>query len=182
MPALAHPAPPLADDVVRLRPWRETDVPAVVAAFADPLTLRFSWPFTSRYGEADARRALAEEEHARMRGTELAFALVEPADESAVLGGASLYEVERPSRAAAIGYWLTPGARGRGVATHAVELIAGWAFGELGIERLQITCDPSNHGSRHVAERAGFRLERVLPAHLPYKGALRDTALYARTR
>jgi RimJ/RimL family protein N-acetyltransferase len=182
MRALAHPAPPLADDVVRLRPWREADVPAVVAAFRDPLTHRFSWPFTSRYGEADARRALADQEHARMRGVELAFALVEPEAESELLGGASLYDVERRRGRAAVGYWLAPGARGRGVATHAVELLADWAFADLCLERLQITCDPDNRGSRAVAERCGFTFERVLPAHFPYKGALRDTALYTRAR
>jgi RimJ/RimL family protein N-acetyltransferase len=180
MRALAHPVPPLTDGVVRLRPWREADVPAVVAAFADPLNHRFSWPFTSRYGEGDARRSLAEQEHARMRGAELAFALVEPDEESVLLGGASLYDVERSDGRAAVGYWLAPGARGRGVATHAVELLAGWAFGALGLQRLRITCDPSNHGSRRVAEAAGFTFERVLPAHLPYKGALRDTAFYTR--
>jgi RimJ/RimL family protein N-acetyltransferase len=182
MRALVHPAPPLADDVVRLRPWQEADVPAVVEAFADPLNHRFSWPFTSRYGEADARRALAEQEQARMHGAELASALVEPHTELPVLGSVSLYDVERDRGRAAIGYWLAPAARGRGVASHAVELLAGWAFAELGLERLQITCDPDNRGSRAVAERCGFAFERVLPAHFPYKGALRDTALFTRSR
>ena len=74
-----------------------------------------------------------------------------------------------------------PAARGRGVATRAVELLAGWAFAELGLEALKITCDPANRGSRRVAERAGFRFDRVLHAHLPDKGALRDTAVYRRS-
>jgi [ribosomal protein S5]-alanine N-acetyltransferase len=68
------------------------------------------------------------------------------------------------------------------VATHAVELLADWAFADLCLERLQITCDPDNRGSRAVAERCGFTFKRVLPAHFPYKGALRDTALYTRAR
>ena len=116
-----------------------------------------------------------------MLGAELPFALVAAERGSPSCSAASsLYDVERCRGRAVARYWLAPGARGRGVATHAVELVAGWAFGALGLERLRITCDPSNHGSRHVAERAGFTFERMLPAHLPYKGTLRDTAFYTR--
>jgi hypothetical protein len=34
--------PPLADDVVRLRPWHGSDVSAMLDAFADPWFQRFS--------------------------------------------------------------------------------------------------------------------------------------------
>src|SRR5215213_2484525 len=103
--------PSLADHVVGLRPWSETDLPAQLEAFNDPLFQRFSdWaPRT----EAEARASLAEKEQARQRGEQIDFALVEPLDDTVVLGGASLNNVSLEQGRAAIGYWLAPHARAR---------------------------------------------------------------------
>jgi len=57
---------------------------------------------------------------------------------------------------AAVGYWLSPTARGRGVASHALWLLAHWAFNVIGLARLELTCGPDNHASQLVAERSGF--------------------------
>ena len=98
----------------------------------------------------------AEQEEARLRGAGLNFALVEPCDQDVVLGCVSLQEVRLDQGCAAVGYWLAPEARGRGAATHAVRLLARWAFAELGLSRLELTCGPDNEASQHVAERCGF--------------------------
>jgi len=78
------------------------------------------------------------------------------------LGLVSLRIAERDSGLAAVGYWLRPQARGRGAATVAVQLIARWAFKELGVQRLELTTAPENVASQRVAERAGFTREGVL--------------------
>jgi RimJ/RimL family protein N-acetyltransferase len=178
MAELWFPAPPLADDVVLLRPWHEADVPGKLLAFSDPVMQRFSWR-TTPYTEADARSDFAEQEKARLRGEELNFALVEPADQAAVLGGCSLSDVRPDRGCAALGYWLAPGARGRGVATHAVRLLARWALAELGLARLELTCGPDNEASQRVAERCGFVREGLLRSHAPFKGARRDSVIYS---
>ncbi len=169
--------PSLADEVVRLRQWREADVPALLEAFRDPWFQRFSdWaPET----EADALAYLAEREPVRRRGEQIDFAWVEPHDDDVVLGGGSLNNVELDLGRAAIGYWLAPHARGRGVTTHAVRMIAEWAFSDLRIARLELTCGPDNHASQRVAERCGFTREGVLRSHLPFKGSRRDTVVYS---
>ena len=176
MTELRFPAVGLADAVVRLRPWRETDVRSQLEAFSDPWFQRFSdWaPGTA----AEARRQRFEDEQARRRGERLQFALVEPSDDELVLGGASLHEVEMDQGRAAVGYWLAPQARGRGVATHAVRLLARWAFNDLGLARVALTCAPDNHASRRVAERCGFSREGVLRSHMPFKGGRRDTVVF----
>jgi hypothetical protein len=69
MAELWFPVPPLASDVVLLRPWREADVPGMVLAFSDPVMQRFSWR-TAPYTETDARDCLTEQEEARSRGDE----------------------------------------------------------------------------------------------------------------
>src|SRR6202046_2028589 len=154
MAELWYPVPPLAGDVVLLRPWREADVPGMVLAFSDPVMQRFSWR-TTAYTETDARDYFAEQEQARLRGDELNFALVEPRDQDVVLGALSMYEVRLDHGRAAVGYWLAPEARGRGAATQAVRLLARWAFAELGLARLELTCGADNEGSQLVGGRCG---------------------------
>ncbi len=178
MTELWFPVPRLAGDVVLLRPWRERDVPAIVLAYSDPVMQRFSWR-AGPYTETDARDFLGEQEEARLRGDELNFALVEPQDQNVVLGAVSLSEVRRDQGCAAVGYWLSPGARGRGAATQAVRLLARWAFAELRMARLELTCGPDNAASQQVADRCGFSREGVLRSHVPFKGARRDSVIYS---
>ena len=146
MAELSLPVPALGDAVVSLRPWRETDVPAKLMAFGDPVVQRFSWSRTAPYTEA---------------------------------GGGSLYDVDLEQSRAAVGYWLAPAARGRGVATHAVRLLARWAFSGLGLARLELTCGPDNEASQRVAARCGFVREGVLRSHIAFKGDRRDTVVFS---
>jgi RimJ/RimL family protein N-acetyltransferase len=178
MAELWFPVPPLAGDVVLLRPWGEADMAGIVLAFSDPVMQRFSWR-TTPYTETDARDYLAEQEEARLRGERLDFALAAPRDQDVALGCISLYEVRLDTGCAAVGYWLAPEARGRGLAAHAVRLLARWAFAELGLARLELTCGPDNEASQHVAERCGFSREGLLRSHVPFKGARRDSVIYS---
>lgn len=95
-----------------------------------------------------------------------------------MLGGGSLYDVDLENRRAAVGYWLADDGRGRGTATHAVRLIARWAFSELSLARLEITCGPDNDASMRVAERCGFVREGLRRSHRSFKGARRDTVIF----
>src|SRR5699024_3362662 len=59
-----------------------------------------------------------------------------------------------------IGYSVRPSARGRGIATAALEQALVEAR-ELGIERVLVTCDEDNAASRRVIEKAGGHVEDV---------------------
>ena len=52
-----------------------------------------------------------------------------------------------------------------GYAASAVELIADWAVDVVGLRRLTLLAEPENVASIAVAERAGFRRDRLLDAH-----------------
>jgi RimJ/RimL family protein N-acetyltransferase len=64
-----------------------------------------------------------------------------------------------------VGYWLVAAARGQGHATRAVQLICGWGFAALALERIALLAATGNPASQHVAERAGFTREAVLRSH-----------------
>ncbi len=181
-PALSVPDPPLRDGLVALRPWRSEDIPGRIMAFADPSVTRFSWPLERAYTDEDAWDFYVFQQLALMRGEELHLAFVDPRDEELVLGGGSLHEIDRGAGRAAIGYWLAPGARGRGVATCATRMLAAWAFAELALERLELTCAPDNERSAAVARRCGFTREARLRSHLSFRGARRDTLVFSRLR
>jgi RimJ/RimL family protein N-acetyltransferase len=64
------------------------------------------------------------------------------------------------------------------VVTHAVRLLAQWAFTGLGLARLELTCSTDNEASQRVARRCGFAREGVLRSHVPGQGGRRDTVVY----
>jgi RimJ/RimL family protein N-acetyltransferase len=71
-------------------------------------------------------------------------------------GSFSLLELDLGRGYGEIGYWVAPGARGRGVATRAVGLLHEWAVRELGLRRIEILPHAGNAASRRVAERCGY--------------------------
>ncbi|WP_083913404.1 GNAT family N-acetyltransferase [Nocardia concava] len=101
------------------------------------------------------------------------------ADSQRVWGGASIYDVESSEGRAAVGYWLSAPVRGRGIASRAVRLLARWAFTDLAIMRLVLTCAPDNLASRRVAERCDFVEEGLMRSHTPFQGRRRDTLLFS---
>lgn len=181
--ALPYPDPPLSDGRITLRPWRESDAPALVAAFQDPEIPR--WTFIPvPYSARDARDFIARQRRDRDGGVALAFAIVAAGDDARVLGGTGLEPVERVTRRGEIGYWVAREHRGRGIATAAVRLLAAWALGDLGLRRLEILAFRGNAASERVAQNAGFVCERLLPEHRlhPHSGEVRDMVLYALER
>ena len=135
-----------------LRPPREIDLPAVVAACSDPEIPRFLPLVPSPYREQDGREWLARVAHKwEHDDEERVFAIVD-GERDEFLGVVTI----RLSDGGSLGYWLRREARGSGVMTQAVQALVDWARDEHGIERLCITAHPENLASQRVAEKAGF--------------------------
>jgi RimJ/RimL family protein N-acetyltransferase len=141
------PDPRLAADGVVLRVPGDDDAAWIAEAGNDPDIAHFvvETPPPRRWTPA----------------TDIEFVVVD-ADRAEALGLIWLRIAERDPGLASVGYWLRPEARGRGAATVAVQLVARWAFGELGVQRLELTTSPENAASQRVAERAGFTREGIL--------------------
>lgn len=166
---------PLSDGTVALRPWRDDDVPALVACCRDPDIVRYT-RVPADYTEAMARRFLEEKRASWARGEEAHFAVV-AAPDGELLGSLGVHR--QPDDRARVGYFLAAAARGRGVATRAVRLAARWAFENLGVARLELVTDPDNLASQRVAERAGFTREGRLRFFLEIKGRRRDAVMFS---
>lgn len=176
---LPFPDPELHTAEIRLRPWRREDVPAIVEACADPSIAEFSPVIPFPYTAEDAIGWLESQEPARRVGAALDLAVVDAAS-GQTLGAIGLTGVSPLLRTANIGYWLAASARGHGHITSAVRLLAGWAFAELQLARLELTTDPDNLASQRVAERCGFRQEGRLRSHMLilHSGQRRDSLIY----
>ena len=81
-----------------------------------------------------------------------------------------------------IGYFLVPGARGKGYGSEAVLLIVDYLFLHKEIGRIQAQTHPANAASQRVLEKAGFSREGILRRTFFSRGVWRDTAMYSLLR
>ncbi|MDH6225820.1 MULTISPECIES: GNAT family N-acetyltransferase [Streptomyces] len=135
-----------------LRDWTEDDLAAMPALFDHP-DIAYWTPIVSPFDEAAGRTRLARSRELRAEGTSILLAIT-------VDGGAPLGEVmlRRAPEGTELGYAVGPAHRGRGLAARAVRVMAGYAFEELGAERVILELEAENAASAAVAARAGFRL------------------------
>jgi RimJ/RimL family protein N-acetyltransferase len=146
--------PTLRDGDLVLRPKRRSDVDAITAACQDPEIPRWTL-VPSPYTRADAEAYLAGSADEAAAGKAVNLLAVDARD-GRLLGSFGLMELDREPGYGEIGYWVAAEARGRGVATRAVRLLADWAREELGLTRIDVLPHRDNAASRRVAEKAGF--------------------------
>jgi RimJ/RimL family protein N-acetyltransferase len=169
---------PLVDGPTALRPWRDSDVNALVAACQDPEIARWT-RVPENYGEADARAQLMHRYDAIHAGTLAPFAIVSTSDASELLGSISLLRLAWEHARGEVGYWLAREARGHGHTTRAVRLICTWGFEALGLDRIELLAATGNPASQRVAERAGFTREAVLRSYIRGKDGLQNMVAYS---
>lgn len=100
-----------------------------------------------------------------------------------LVGGLTLGLVRRGvSQACTLGYWMGARYAGRGIMTEAVKTVSRFAFGELGLRRIEAACLPINGRSIRLLEKAGFTHEGLARRYLCIAGEWRDHLLYARLR
>jgi RimJ/RimL family protein N-acetyltransferase len=178
MGILNPPDPPLEDGVVTLRGWRTSDAPDITRMFADREALEWTRA-PDPYREGDARQWLASLPAQMRRGDALPLAITDARDGS-LLGSIEL-RVQADGRAE-FGYMLAAWARGRGVGTRALRLVARYAFDVLHLERLEVLVQPGNEASQALAARVGFEREGVLRAHSVVRGERRDMVMMSLLR
>ncbi len=171
------PAPPLADDLVCLRPFREEDVPHVTRACRDPQVQRYT-RVPSPYCEDDARAFILGASGRRLAGESIDLA-VAAHEGDRLLGAIGLVIDRHDIDRAEVGYWVVPAERGRGIAGRALSLMATWAVTDGRFARIDLQAAISNVASIRVAERCGFVREATMRSAW-YRGIGRsDMALFS---
>ena len=159
---LPFPDSGVTDGEVVLRRWRRDDLDGLVAACQDPEIARWTnvpSPYTAETGTWFLDRC----EEWWAAGSDLPLAIVDGTT-GGLLGATGVHRIgaapddpEIVGLPDEVGYWLAAPARGRGVATLGVELLAAWWFGALDRPSLWLRARVDNRRSLAVARRCGFR-------------------------
>jgi RimJ/RimL family protein N-acetyltransferase len=161
---------------VRLRPWRADDVDAALASLLDPDTRLWNAGWVTTREDA-----VVWLERRQDWGGDHASWAVEDAANLQLLGSVSVHSIDATANDAEIGYWTAPSARGRGVASLAVDAACRWAFATLPVDRIELCPAVENAASGRVAQKAGFTYEGHLRRSFRYgDGVKHDELLWAR--
>lgn len=167
-----------------LRPWRDSDLPAIARLNADPRVMEFLPSCLDRA----ASDAMVARMQAAIETQGFGFWAVEAPGAADFIGFVGL---NRPSFAAAfmpcveIGWRLAHDFWGRGYATEAARAALRYGFGDLGLAEIVSFTAVINLRSQRVMQRLGmqhYRAEDFDHPALPEGHRLRRHVLYRMTR
>jgi RimJ/RimL family protein N-acetyltransferase len=163
---------------VRMELLAENHLPSVAEMFDDDDVLRYTRiPDPAPPGFEHEWLEFYEE--GRREGKREAFAVVD-VDDGSFLGLALAFGIDREGRQLELGYVVAPAARGRGVATRALELLTEWAFDELDALRIELWISASNDASKRVAANVGYCYEGTLRSFHFKQGRRDDFEVWSR--
>jgi len=171
----------LEGDGFVLRIERPDDAPAIARAFADDPHLAVDWGIEEVPDEAKALEWVTRDAELWVQGEGRHFAIADP-DGDALIGGLNFHQINPMHRRAEIGFWLAPGARGRGIAPRAVTLACEWAFEHYDLDRIEMTTLPDNAATLRLAEKVGFQREGLLRERNFERGARVDIVMLSLLR
>jgi RimJ/RimL family protein N-acetyltransferase len=151
--------PVLRDDTVVLRPPEAGDGAAIAAAVQDPDIPRFTM-VPSPYTLDDAVAYIERSAALWSSGDAAPFVIIDAAT-GTLLGSIGLHDLRAATTGPNVGYWVAAEARGRGVATRALRLVARWALEDLALARVEVYVFVENDRSQRVAAGAGFTREGI---------------------
>jgi len=79
-----------------------------------------------------------------------------------MIGGIGMYPIDNVHKKTSLGYWLGEDSQGKGIMTDCLKKVIEYAFKDLKLNRIQITCGVGNKKSLALPQRLGFTFEGVL--------------------
>ncbi|MFI1304070.1 GNAT family N-acetyltransferase [Streptomyces sioyaensis] len=141
----------------------EADLPEFFRVIEESLEHLRPWmPWVAEHSLARTTDFLAQRPERWASGEEFTYAIVL---DGAIVGACGLFRRDdAPNNGREIGYWLHPGATGRGVATRTARALVEQAFRLPGVDFVEVIHDPANRASGAVPARLGFTEHRRRPA------------------
>ncbi len=94
-------------------------------------------------------------------------------------GRIGLHHLNLQNKNAAIGYWLTKEAEGKGIITRSCERLISLGFEKLELHRIEIKAAINNLKSRAIPEKLNFKKEGILRGAELVNGHYLDLVLYS---
>ncbi|GAT73149.1 GNAT family N-acetyltransferase [Microbacterium hydrocarbonoxydans] len=165
-----------------LRPVRIGDGAALARAYTANRAHLAPWEptrsavfFTAEWQEQHARQCVED----AAAGRSIRFVI--ESDDGEIRGRVNLNNVVRGAFwSADLGYWVDTARQHRGLASRAVEKVAGYAKDELRLHRLQAATLLHNVGSQRVLAHNGFERIGMAPKYLKIAGEWQDHLLFQR--
>ncbi len=111
-----------------------------------------------------------------LQGKEVSFVI--KLDEI-VVGRIGLHHLNLQNKNAAIGYWLTKKAEGKGIIIKSCKVLLTYGFQELGLRRIEIKAAVENVRSQAIPEKLNFVKEGILRQAEFVNGHFIDLYLYS---
>ena len=167
----------LAERGLRLRPFRESDLPRIVEANSDPQTQHWMPQLPYPYEMPAAEQFLDWCREGESQQDHWTWCVTE-AGSDRCLGAVTLFRLRDDAAHGELGYWTHPDARGRRLTAAAVDAVATYALGPDGPHQaLTIRCARGNAGSQRVALAAGFTETGWLTGAERFRDGSRDDLL-----
>jgi len=96
-----------------------------------------------------------------------------------VVGRIGLHYIDMANKTAAIGYWLSKSAEGKGIITQCCKAIINYGFTQLNLHRIEIKAANQNLRSLAIPQKLGFVKEGILRQSEWVNGQPLDIVLYA---
>jgi ribosomal-protein-alanine N-acetyltransferase len=168
--------PTLEGERVRLRHVTRADAASFFAVFTHPDVMRYwAYPPWTSMAQADDLVTSIFDHFAARTLFQWGLAL---RDDDRVIGHITLAALDATHRRAEFGYALHRAHWGKGLMHEAHCLILDYAFGALGMHRIEADVDPRNAASIRSLERLGFKREGYLRERWHVAGEIQDGLYY----
>jgi len=162
---------------VLLREPARQDAGRLFEYASDPRVTRYL-AFDSPRAVEDILEFIAECERWRQQDREYVYVIADRATDEA-LGVIGLRHIDPQLGTAQVGTWVRRASWGTGVNREAKALLFDFAFGPLGLHRLEARIATVNERSRRAFERLGAAREGTLRESFRKNGVVLDQELYA---
>jgi RimJ/RimL family protein N-acetyltransferase len=164
VPSIPDLAAQLEDECIALRVAAERDIPEILIAHQDDPQLHARLGADRPPSAAELGRRAERLEAEMAAGEAVTLTVLEPGSD-ACRGQINVHRIDWESTRAELGIWLVPQARGRGLASAALRLAAGWLFEACGLERVALLTETDNEAMLGAALAAGFVREGLFRSY-----------------
>jgi RimJ/RimL family protein N-acetyltransferase len=162
----------LQGERIRLRPVQESDLPRFVEWLQDREVIRW----LERMGEPPTLEDEYEWYYSKRSDRDNVMWSIETLD-GRLMGNVEL-RLKPPSRRAEMGIAVQDRTQwNKGYGTESVRLVLGYAFGDLDLNRVELTADEANARAIRCYEKCGFVREGLLRQHRKIGGRFGNTVV-----